>query len=158
MTRDKNCGSSLPGVVAGKVLRAARLSARVSEQSLARATGNSEDTIRAWEDGSASLAAVPLPDVEQLQAALREAGANPHVVADLFAAGWCDLVIGALADDEDTACLMADPVTREAAFGELMQWTISGHIPSRYQPYADPGPLLADPAVVERLTSRPWLG
>ena len=153
MTRDKNRETSRPGVVAGMVLRAARLSAQVTEESLARASGVSQDTIRAWEEGSAPLAAVPLPDIEHLQAALREAGANPHVVADFAAAAWCDLYIGALADDEDTTCLMADPISRDVAFGELMLWTLGGHIPPRYQPYAEPGPLLTDPAMIERLIS-----
>ena len=135
------------------VLRAARLSAHVTEESLARASGVSQDVIRAWEEGSTPLASVPLPEIENLQAALREAGANPRVVADFAAAAWCDLYLGALADDEDTACLMADPISRDVAFGELMLWTLGGHIPPRYQPYAEPGPLLTDPAMIERLIS-----
>ena len=157
MTHDKGRGTWRPGVVAGMVLRAARLSAQVTEESLAGASGVSQDTIRAWEEGSAPLASVPLPEVENLQAALRRAGANPHVVADFVAAAWCDLYIGALADDEDTTCLMADPISHDVAFGELMLWALGGHIPPRYQPYAEQGPLLTDTTMIGRLiSSRHW--
>lgn len=153
MTRGKDPGTTRPGVVAGMVLRAARLSAQVTEESLAGASGVSKDTIRAWEEGSAPLASVPLPEVENLQAALCEAGANPHVIADFVAAAWCDLYIGAVTDEGDTACLMADPISHDVAFGELMLWALGGHIPQRYQPYAEPGPLLTDTAMIERLIS-----
>lgn len=155
MTREKNPGRGgpRPGVVAGTVLRAARRSAHITEEDLASTSGVSQETIQAWEEGAAGLASVPLPNVEHLQAALREAGANPQVVADFAAAAWCDLVIVAMTNDEDTTCLMADPISRDVAFGELMLWTLGGHIPPRYQPYADPGPLLADAAVIQRLIS-----
>ena len=39
-------------------------------------------------------------------------------------------------NDEDTTCLMADPLSRDVAFGELLLWSLAGHIPPRYQPYA----------------------
>jgi hypothetical protein len=86
-----------------------------------------------------------LPEVERLQAALRKAGAAHRLVADFGAASWCDLVILAMINDEDTTCLMADPLSREAAFGEFLLWSLGGHIPPRYRPYADPGPLVAEP-------------
>jgi hypothetical protein len=91
--------------------------------------------IREWEQGSSLLAAVPLPEVERLQTALRKAGAEPRLVADFAAAAWCDLVVAAMINDEDTTCLMADPLSRDAAFGELLLWSLAGHIPPRYQPY-----------------------
>src|SRR6266851_1940621 len=65
----------LPGVVAGAVLRAARLSAGMTEARLAIAANLPLKSIREWEEGSSLLAAVPLPEVERLQAALRKAGA-----------------------------------------------------------------------------------
>jgi hypothetical protein len=40
---------------------------------------------------------------------------------------------------EDTACLLADPITREAAFSELLAWHMADRIPARYQPYGSPG-------------------
>jgi transcriptional regulator with XRE-family HTH domain len=135
----------LPGAVAGAVLRAARLSAGPTEARLAIAAGLPLKTIREWEEGSSLLAAVPLPEVERLQAALRKAGADQRLVADFGAASWCDLVILAMINDEDTTCLMADPLSHEAAFGDLLLWSLGGHIPPRYRPYADPGPLVAEP-------------
>lgn len=135
----------LPGVVAGAVLRAARLSAGMTEATLAIAAGLPIQTIQNWEEGSSLLAAVPLSEVEYLQAALRKSGAQPGLVADFGAAAWCDLVILAMINDEDTTCLMADPISREVAFGELLLWSLAGHIPTRYQPYADPGRLVTEP-------------
>jgi hypothetical protein len=140
-----------PGVVAGAVLRGARLSASVSEANLAAASGVAEDTVRSWEDGSSPLAAVSLPHVEGLEAALRDAGANPRIVADLGAGAWCDLVILAVTGHEDTTCLTADPVTSEDAFSELLAWSLVGHVPARYRPYAAPVPLLTNSILAERV-------
>lgn len=131
----------LPGVVAGAVLRAARLSAGMSEAELAIAANLPSKTIRGWEEGSSLLAAVPLPQIERLQAALRKAGADLRLVADFAAAAWCDLVVVAMINDEDTTCLMADPLSRDVAFGELLLWSLAGQIPPRYQPYSSAGPL-----------------
>ena len=125
----------LPGVVAGAVLGAARLSAGMSKAELAIAAALPLKAIRDWEEGSSLLAAVPLPQVERLQAALRKAGAEPRLVADFAAAAWCDLVVVAMINDEDTTCLMADPLSRDVSFGELLLWSLAGHIPPRYRPY-----------------------
>ena len=125
----------LPGVVAGAVLRAARLSACLSEARLAIAADLPLKAIRDLEEGSSLLAAVLLPEIDRLQAALWEAGAEPRLVADFAAAAWCDLVVVAMINDEDTTCLMADPLSRDVAFGELLLWSLAGHIPPRYQPY-----------------------
>jgi transcriptional regulator with XRE-family HTH domain len=129
----------LPGVVAGAVLRAARLSAGMSEAELAIAANFPLKAIWDWEGGSSLLAAVPLPQVERLQAALRKAGADPRLVADFAAAAWCDLVVVAMINDEDTTCLMANPLSRDVNFGELLLWSLTGHIPLRYRPYANQG-------------------
>ena len=80
----------------------------------------SEETVQSWEDGSSPLASVHFPQVETLIGALTATGADPAIVADLHAAAWCDLIIVAFATLEDTACLLADPITREVAFGELL--------------------------------------
>jgi transcriptional regulator with XRE-family HTH domain len=134
VSRSANRGF-LPGLVAGAVMRAARLSAGLTEARLAIAAGLPLKAISEWEKGSSLLAAVPLPEVERLQAALRKAGAEPSLVADFAAAAWCDLVVVAMINDEDTICLMADPLSRDAAFGELLLWSLAGHVPPRYQPY-----------------------
>jgi hypothetical protein len=67
------------------------------------------------------------------------------LLADFAAAAWCDLVVVAMINDEDTTCLMSDPLSRDAAFGELLLWSLAGHIPPRYQPYADSDSLVARP-------------
>ena len=143
----------LPGVVAGAVLRAARLSAGMTEAKLAIAADFPLKAIRDWEEGSSLLAAVPLPQVERVQAALRTSGADPRLVADFTAAAWCDLVVIAMINDEDTTCLMADPLSRDVAFGELLLWSLAGQIPPRYQPYDSPGSLLPRPRRMSNLPS-----
>jgi DNA-binding XRE family transcriptional regulator len=142
--------SSRPGIVAGAVLRSARLSADLSREDLAEMIGASEETIRAWEDGSSPLASVPLPDVAMLEASLTASGADPNLVADLGVAAWCDLVILAVVHGEDTACLMADPIAVDPAFAELLAWCLAGRVPDRHQPHVEPGPLLTDAALVDR--------
>ena len=121
------------------MLRASRLSAGVGQAVLAARAGVTEETVQSWEDGSSPLASVPFPQVETLIAALTAIGANPAIVADLHAAAWCDLVIRAFTALEDTSCLLADPITREAAFSELLAWHMADRVPARYQPYASPG-------------------
>lgn len=132
-----------PGAVSGAALRGARLSAGTGQAELASVLGVTESTIGSWERGSAPLASVPFPDLERLKAVLLEAGAGPRLVADIEVAAWCDLVIDAIAHGEDTSCLMADPLAREAAFSELLAWSLAGVIPARHRPYAAPGPLPA---------------
>jgi transcriptional regulator with XRE-family HTH domain len=144
--------SSRPGIVAGAVLRSARLSAGLSQENLAAVTGVSEETIRAWEDGSSPLASVPAPRIATLEASLKASGADSNLVADLGIAAWCDLVILAIAHHEATACLMADPIAVDPAFAELLAWCLTGRVPERHQPYAGSGPLLTDPALIERAT------
>jgi transcriptional regulator with XRE-family HTH domain len=134
------------GTVSGAVLRGARLSASLDEADLAGVLGIGESAVRGWERGSTPLASVRLPDLERLQAALNDVGAEPRLVADIEVAIWCDLVIAAIADGEDTSCLMADPMARKPAFSELLAWSVAGVIPARYRPYAAPGPLAAGPS------------
>jgi transcriptional regulator with XRE-family HTH domain len=142
------------GAVAGTVLRGARLSAGISEAALAAASGDTEDAIRSWEDGTSPLASVPIPQVDRLAAALSASGADPQLIADLGAAAWCDLVILAITGnhyDEDAICLLADPLASSDAFSELLAWYLVGRVPARYGPYAATrGPLLVDPILIER--------
>jgi hypothetical protein len=143
-------GGSRPGLVAAAVLRAACSSARMSEAFIARASGVSKDTIWSWADGTCALASVAIWQLERLEAALLTAGAEPALVADLSPAAWCDLVLEAIAADEDTRLLLADPVAGTRAFRELLAWTVAGRIPPRYRHYSPPGPLLADPVAARR--------
>ena len=141
---------SRPGIVAGAVLRAARLSANVSKKTLAAAAGVTRNTIRCWESGSFPLASAPALDVHRLEAALDAYGASQRLVTDLDAAVWCDLIVCAIADDEDVSCLLADPITGERAFRELLSWSLTGKIPARYRRYFAPSPLIANPILVDR--------
>jgi hypothetical protein len=58
--------------------------------------------------------------------ALLEAGACRPLTADLTVAAWCDLIITAIAGREDVTCLLADPITADGAFDELMAWCLEG--------------------------------
>lgn len=53
--------ASPPGIVAGTALRAARLSARLTQVQLGEAVGVGEPGIAGWEDGTDPLTAVPYP-------------------------------------------------------------------------------------------------
>jgi len=143
-------GTPRPGMVAGTVLRAARTSARITEACLAATLAVSEETIRAWEEGSDPPASLPVPHLERLKSVLSAAGAETRIVADLDAAAWCDLVLLAIAGSDDCACLLADPLTCEDAFRELLAWSLTGHVPARYRRLALPTPLIADPALIVR--------
>ena len=140
-----------PGLTAGAVLRAARHSAHVSTKALAFAARIHQDCLRDWEHGSSSLATVPAPDIQRLKTALTEHGADQRLVADLDAAAWCDLVIAAVAAGEPVSCLVADPITGERAFRELLSWSMTGPTPARYRSYATPSPLLANKVLADRV-------
>lgn len=142
-----------PDSVAGAVLRSARCSANLSPAGLAAIAGISEAALRAWEDGSSPLASAPLQQINQLEAGLLTAGAEPHLVADLAAGAWCDLVIEAIAESADVSCLLADPLAREDTFSELLAWSVTGQPPGRYRACADPGclPPVADRTVVRKI-------
>jgi hypothetical protein len=137
-------------VVAAAVLRAARTSARLTETGLAIACEADEATIRAWEDGSQPLTTVPTPQLEQLKHALANAGASPQIIADLDAGAWCDLVMLATARSEDCTGLLADPISVEATFRELLAWALHGRIPARYARCVLPGALITDQSLAER--------
>lgn len=128
--------------VAAAVLRAARTSACMTEAALAAGCGEEEVTVRAWESGSQPLTNVPAPQLEHLKSALLATGAEPGIVADLDAAAWCDLVVLAIAGSDDCTGLLADPLTAEGRFRELLTWALEGHVPTRYKRYVLPGALL----------------
>jgi DNA-binding transcriptional regulator YiaG len=139
------------GPVAGAVLRSARRSGHASQATLAAACGVTANTIRAWEDGSAPLTSVPMPQIEAVIAALHDAGACRLLTADLAVAAWCDLIIAAVAAAEDVTSLLADPTTTEEAFSQLMAWCLEGHVPRRYRPYASVRAILSERALIDRI-------
>jgi DNA-binding transcriptional regulator YiaG len=130
------------GIVAGAVLRAARLSAQISESRLSALANLSEAAVRAWEDGYPALSSAAAPAIRKLEAALIAAGADRSIVADLYPAAWCDLVIQAIQNSEDLGCLLADQLAAEHAFRELLAWSIDGTPPERYRRFASTVPLL----------------
>lgn len=85
------------------------------------------------------LAPVPVTQIERLKDALRATRADERLIADLDAAVWCDVVLDVMAAHADVGCLLADPVARERAFGELLSWAISGNMPARYVEAASDG-------------------
>jgi transcriptional regulator with XRE-family HTH domain len=121
--------------VAGVVLQAARRSAGLSLRELAEALHLAEQTVRAWENGTEPLASAPIGQLDTLIATLRAAGADPELVADIDAAAWCDVVLIATASQEDTGCLLADPLASTRNFTELLDWATAGNVPDRYSPY-----------------------
>ena len=122
--------------VAGVVLQAARRSAGLSPRELAEALHLSEQTVRAWENGTDPLASAPIGQLDTLIATLRACYADPELVADIDAAAWCDVVLATTASNEDTSCLLADPLASTRNFAELLDWATAGKVPVRYSPYA----------------------
>ncbi len=92
-----------------------------------------------------------MPQVEAVIAALHQAGACRLLTADLVVAAWCDVVIATVAVSENVTCLLADPITADGAFGELMAWCLEGRVPQRYRPYAVTGPLIREQDLIERV-------
>jgi transcriptional regulator with XRE-family HTH domain len=130
--------ASLPGAVAGAVLRAARLSANLTVAGLAGATLVSPRRICRWERGDLPLGAESPATLTGLAAALLAAQADPMIVADLETAIWCDLIISGLT--EGWLSHLDEPA--DALVLELLAWAASGMAPARYIPYTEPAPLL----------------
>jgi hypothetical protein len=150
---DHDCDDPPPaGVLAAAVLRAARHSASASVDVLAEAFGLSVDTYLSLESGTCPLAEVPIDVLDDLKLALENAGANAELTADLDAAAWGDLVLGAVATNDEVSlvCLLADPLVCDSTFAELMAWALAGWPPSRYRPYVTPVPLVRDTALAQR--------
>jgi hypothetical protein len=117
-------------------LRAARLSAGLNRAQLADQASLEETSIECWEQGSRPLAKVPAHQLGLLKAALRSAGAQARLVANLDPAMWGDVVLAALANGEDVTCLPADPLATEPGFADFLGWACAGKIPARYRRFA----------------------
>jgi transcriptional regulator with XRE-family HTH domain len=134
-------------VIGGAVVQAARKSARMSRQKLARMLAVSLGTIRSWEDGTCPLFCVRYHDLCRLAAAFDEAGVKVRCdVAELVLASQCDLLLtGMLQGFEDYA--EVPPIDEDSAQGEaardLLRWALAGILPERYRPFAHGRPLLA---------------
>jgi hypothetical protein len=106
----------------------------------------STTTVRAWETGTIPLFSVPYGQLQQLAAALNEAGAQVgHELSELVLASQCDLLItGMLYGFEDYA--EVPPVDARGAEAdkarELLRWALAEAVPYRYQQHASAGRLL----------------
>jgi transcriptional regulator with XRE-family HTH domain len=138
---------SPPGVIGGAVIRAARKSARISRQKLARVLAINPRTLRGWESGTCPLFLVAYDDLRCLAAALDQVGAKvPCELAELVLASQCDLLIaGMLRGLEDYA--EVPPVDEESAEGQtardLLRWALVGVPPARHETFTPARPLLA---------------
>jgi transcriptional regulator with XRE-family HTH domain len=140
--------ASAPGVIGGAIIRAARRSADLSRQDLARMLTADPSTIRDCENGIRPLFCVSYHQLCQLSEALYQAGARVgHDKDELLLASQCDLLIaGILRGFEDYAELppIDEDVAGEAA-RSLLRWALTGQVPGRYRPYAPAGLLLTGP-------------
>jgi transcriptional regulator with XRE-family HTH domain len=137
---------SAPGVIGGAVIKAARRSAGLSRQDLARILAVSPRTVRTWENGTRPLFSVRYDRLCQIAGALRNAGASVgQEIDELVVASQCDLLIaGILHGFEDYAEVPpVDNDTGGEAARSLLSWALAGTVPDRYRAYAPTGPLLA---------------
>jgi DNA-binding XRE family transcriptional regulator len=153
MTRDPRLGQAsdypaTPGSLAGAVLQAARRSAQASEESIADAIDLTVHTYLKLEAGTIALDSLPMPMLESLILALKDAGAMPEIVVDIEVAAWADLVLDAIASRDEVACLLADPITHDGRFAELVTWALTGRPPTRYRPYGTRALLVRDHTLV----------
>jgi transcriptional regulator with XRE-family HTH domain len=127
-------------VIGGAIVQAARKSAHMSRQKLARMLAVSPGTVRGWEDGTCPLFCVPYHELCRLAAVFDQAGAKmPCDVAELVLASQCDLLLtGMLEGLEDYA--EVPPIDEDSAEGEtardLLRWALAGVLPARYRPFA----------------------
>jgi DNA-binding transcriptional regulator YiaG len=137
---------SPPGVIGAAVVRAARRSAHLTRQRLARQLNVRVATVRSWESGIIPLFAVPYGQLQQLAQALDRAGAQVGTeLGDLLLASRCDLLLtGMLSGFEDYAEL--PPIEDNSAEAEsarsLLRWALAGQVPDRYRQYASARRLL----------------
>src|SRR5579871_1006329 len=138
--------SPLPGVIGAAVVQAARRSAHLTRQRLARQLNVSVTTVRSWESGTIPLFAVHYGQLKQLAQTLDRAGAQGGTeLGDLLLASRCDLLLtGMLNGFEDYA--EVPPIEENGAEAEsarsLLRWALAGQVPDRYRQHAPPRRLL----------------
>jgi transcriptional regulator with XRE-family HTH domain len=137
--------ASAPSVIGGAIIRAARRSADLSRQDLARMLTVDPGTVHDWETGVRPLFSVSYHQLCQLSEALHQAGASVgHDKDELLLASQCDLLIaGILRGFEDYAEVppIDEHVAGEAA-RSLLRWALTGEVPDRYRSYVPAGRLL----------------
>ncbi|HUY45108.1 MAG TPA: helix-turn-helix transcriptional regulator [Streptosporangiaceae bacterium] len=130
--------ASTTGVIAGAVLAAARNSAGMSTQELARRAGVSPQIVTGWEDGTRPLCALVPDQLTRVETALSQAGADPGIVADLPIASECDMLVAGLVHGLELLPAdvpSADEDDARTRARELLGWAITGLVPQRYAAY-----------------------
>jgi hypothetical protein len=145
-TDDKPNDVMPSGAVAGAVLRAARVSARLSTQRFAALLLVAPAAAKGWEQGVQPLATVPGDCMDRIVAVLRDASADEAIVADLHVAAWCDMTIDCVTREPDshlTAAILTDELAWADNFRELLAWALTGTTPASYSRYSTDGPLIS---------------
>jgi transcriptional regulator with XRE-family HTH domain len=140
---------SPPGVIAGAILRAARLSANLARGRLARKLRVRRTTVRGWECGTIPLFGAPYGQLHQLAEILNGFGATVgNDLNELLLACQCDmLVIGMLSGEETYAEVppIGERTPEGAAADALLRWAAQGAVPTEYAKLAPATPLIAGP-------------
>jgi transcriptional regulator with XRE-family HTH domain len=140
---------SPPGVIAGAVLRAARLSASLTRRRLARKLCVRQATVRRWENGTMPLFDVPHGQLRQVAETLNSSGATVgNDLNELLLASQCDmLIIGMLSGAENYAEVppIGERTGEGAAADALLRWAAQGAVPAKYAKLAPATPLIAGP-------------
>ena len=138
---------SPPGVIAGAVIRAGRLSANITRRHLARNLSVRQATIRGWEAGTIPLSGVPYGQICLLAKALTSAGSAIGIgLNELLLACQCDVMIaGMLSGDENYAEVppIGENTPEGKAASALLRWAAQGAVPSEYGDLLPTAPLLA---------------
>ena len=139
---------SPPGVIAGAVLRAARLSANLARGRLARKLCVRRATVRGWENGTMPLFGLPYGQLHQLAETLNSFGATVgNDLNELLLASQCDmLIISMVSGEENYADVppIGERTPEGAAADALLRWAAQGAIPTDYVKLAPATPLLAN--------------
>jgi DNA-binding transcriptional regulator YiaG len=135
------------GVIGAAVVQAARRSAHLTRQRLARLLNVKVATVRSRENGTIPLFSLPYSELQQLSETFSRAGARVgHELGELLLASRCDLLLtGMLHGFEDYAEVppIEEDSNQAETARELLYWALAGAVPERYRPYAELGQLLA---------------
>jgi transcriptional regulator with XRE-family HTH domain len=150
------CPASPPGVIGGAIIRAARRSAHMTLQRLARSLDVKRATVRSWQNGTSPLFCLPHGQLCRLAEAFDHAGAQVgRDLGGLLLASQCDLLItGMLRGFEDYA--EVPPIDEDGpetdAARALLGWALTGTFPERFRSYGRAAPLLSRPDVARFTT------
>lgn len=114
------------GVIAGAILRHARLSAGLTQEDMAEAVGADPGTVKGWETGRRPLSAVKAGRLAGVRRALARAGASRPALGLLGAAVDADAFTSSVIAG-DASDLAAEVITRP--WTRLVAWAVAGAAP-----------------------------